>query len=320
MQQAEFLQDFFAAHGEQFLGERTADFLGVQGAARLLLAIEALAVDGGDDRLHFERLVRSLGVDADGYLAAALDACEEGAFRSRRRTRRRVVEEGDEGERRLIVRTRLDGECALSDGGQADFARQDLGDAVMEAQALESGDGEDDRVEVFLFELLEPRVHVAAQADDLKVGPLGEELCAAAKARRADLRALGKVRERLIARTHDGVAGVEALGHGGEHESFGQFRRHVLEAVHGEVDFAREHRLLKLLREKPLAADLRQRRIEHAVALRRHALLYDMKLRVFLPELRLYIVRLPKRELTAARTYNDGVFLHKFPSPLSYQA
>ena len=190
----------------------------------------------------------------------------------------------------------------------------------MEAQALESRDGEDYGVEIFFFELLEARVHVAAQADDLKVGPLGEELCAAAKARRADLRTWGKVRERPVAWTHDGVAGVKALGHCGEHEPFRQFRWHVLEAVHGEVDFACEHRLLKLLREKSLAADLRQRRIEHAVAFRRHALLYDMKLRVSLPELRLYIVRLPERKLTAARTYNDGVFLHKFPSPLSYQA
>ena len=89
--------------------------------------------------------------------------------------------------------------------------------------------------------------------------------------------------------------------------------------MHGDVDLSFEHRLLKLLREKPLAADLRQGRVEHTVAFRRHALLYDMKLRASLPELRLYMVCLPKRELTAARTYNDGVFLHKFPSPLSYR-
>ena len=120
-----------------------------------------------------------------------------------------------------------------------------------------------------------------------------EQLGAPPKARRADLRPLRQVGERPVPRADNGVSRIEALRDGRKHKPRGQLRRHILQAVHSDIDLARKHRLLQLLREKPLAADLRQRCIEHPVALRRHTLLDNRKLRVSLPELRLYVIRLP---------------------------
>ena len=45
-----------------------------------------------------------------------------------------------------------------------------------------------------------------------------------------------------------------------------QFRRHVLEAVHGQIDFPGQHRCFQLLGEQSLAADLRQRHVENLIA------------------------------------------------------
>lgn len=171
----------------------------------------------------------------------------------------------------------------LPDGGQDYLARQHLCDAVGKAEALEAGHGQDDGIEVLALELLEPRVDIATQVRNLEVRPRMQQLCLAAQARRADLRALRQIFKRFVLRAHDGVARVKALCDGGNDESFRHLRRHVLEAVHRDVDAAGEHILLELLREEPLAADLGERRVEDLVALRRHELLLDAQLRIALP-------------------------------------
>ena len=147
-----------------------------------------------------------------------------------------------------------------------------------------------------------------------------QELRAAAQARRANGSARGQRRERRVAVAHEGVARVGALRDGRDGESLGNLRRHILQAVHGEVDLAREHRLLELLGEEPLAADLRERRVEDLVALRRHETFLDGELGVRLAQARRDVVRLPERELTAPRADNDGVAFHLFPFPLTYRA
>ena len=51
----------------------------------------------------------------------------------------------------------------------------------------------------------------------------------------------------------DGVARILALGNRRQHQPVGQFRRQILQAVHGEIGAAVEQRLFDLLREQPLA-------------------------------------------------------------------
>ena len=64
------------------------------------------------------------------------------------------------------------------------------------------------------------------------------------------------------------VPGIFALEHGADVEPVGQHRRHVLAAVHGEIDVAAEQRVLDFLHEQPLAADFGQRRFLQPIARR----------------------------------------------------
>ena len=69
-------------------------------------------------------------------------------------------------------------------------------------------------------------------------------------------------------RQHERVPRIFALEHRADLEPVGQQRRHVLAAVHGEIDVAAEQRVLDFLHEEPLAADVRQRGFLQAVARR----------------------------------------------------
>ena len=59
-----------------------------------------------------------------------------------------------------------------------------------------------------------------------------------------------------------------AWGHGGQHEALDRKRRQVLEAVHGDIGLAGQHRALDFLREHPLATYFYQQPIRSSVARR----------------------------------------------------
>ena len=195
-----------------------------------------------------------------------------------------------------------------------------LCDAVRKAEALEACHGQDDRVEVLALKLLQARVDIAAQVRNIEVRPCVQELRLAAQARGADLCALRQILERLVHRAHHSVPRIKSLRDGRDHEALRHLCRHVLEAVHRDVDAALEHLLLELFREEPLAADLGERRVEDLVALCRHELLLDAQIRIALLQAVCHIVCLPERELTAARPDNDCAVLHSLPPPLSCPA
>ena len=112
----------------------------------------------------------------------------------------------------------------------------------------------------------EPRVDVAAQVDDLQVGPAMQELGASAQRRGADDGALPQVGDALDVARDQHVARILARQEGGDDEARRLRRRHVLHAVHRGVDAAREQRLLDLLDEQALAAGLGQRPVLDDVA------------------------------------------------------
>ena len=88
--------------------------------------------------------------------------------------------------------------------------------------------------------------------------------------------------------------------HGGDAEARRQLARHVLHRVHGDVGAAFLHRDLEFLDEQALAADLGERAVLHAVALRAHRHQLDGQLRVGGAQQRGDVLGLPERELAAA--------------------
>src|SRR5690606_17282744 len=105
-------------------------------------------------------------------------------------------------------------------------------------------------------ELRQPRVHVAAQRPYLQPGPPRPDLRGPAQARRAHDGAVGKRREVGMAIRYEGVARILARQDGREPEGPRQHHRDILERMHREVRPALEQRMLELLDEQRLAADL----------------------------------------------------------------
>ena len=264
-------------------------------------------------------LSRRRCVDTNRHLAAALDTSEESPFGHRTFRCRRIVEKGDFRLDLSVITARLNGQRPLSHGGQDDAFGQHFRNARAEPQALQPRHGENGRIELAAIELLHARIHVAAQALDLQVGAHMQQLGLAAQAGGTDLRALRQLLKAPICIAHKGIARLVTLGNHRELQACGHLCRHILEAVHREVDFAVEHGLLQLFRKEPLAADFGQRCIEDLVALGLHELFLDGQPRILLAQALCHVIRLPACQLTAARTDKNSVLLHWYPSPLWYR-
>ena len=130
------------------------------------------------------------------------------------------------------------------------------------------------RVHVALIELAQPGVEVAAKRLEPRVRDQHGELRHAAHAAGADPRRRAPD-ARTAASNVSSSAGSgstsasrgSSRGSAAPHfQAGGQPRRHVLAAVHRQVDGAGQQRVLDFLDEQALAADLRQRRVGEAVA------------------------------------------------------
>ncbi len=152
----------------------------------------------------------------------------------------------------------LDADDALADRGQHVLRREPRADPRLEPEALEPGGREHGRVAVAGVELGEARVDVAAQHDDLEVGPAMTQLALAAQARGADARALRQGSQRFVARRDEGIARIAALERGGDREAGGQVGGHVLHRMDGDVGAPVLERVFELLDEQSLAAGRRR--------------------------------------------------------------
>ena len=98
-------------------------------------------------------------------------------------------------------------------------------------------------------------------------GPARQQLGAAAQRGRADhgaLRQLGDPAGALARDQH--VARIGARQHRADRQARRQPGRQVLHRVHRKIDPAVEQRRLELLAEQPLAAELGERPVDHAIA------------------------------------------------------
>ena len=169
------------------------------------------------------------------------------------------------------IRAALDGERALSWRRQRFVRIDQRTNARGEAEPLQSGGREDDRVVASLVELAQARVHVAAQRFDANTGMPLPQLGLAAQARRADDRSGGQRGDRFMIIGNERVARIFARRDGREDEPLGYVHRDVLQRVDGKIGAPFAKRVLELLDEEALAADRGQRPVEQAIALRRDA-------------------------------------------------
>ena len=106
-----------------------------------------------------------------------------------------------------------------------------------------------------MLEFAQARIDVAAQGMNVEVGADGLELRLSAEAGGADARALRQfLKARIVARA-EGVAGILALGDGGDFESWGKFGGQVFQRVDGEIDASGGEGFFNFFREHALGAD-----------------------------------------------------------------
>ena len=116
--------------------------------------------------------------------ARSVDDCDVGLL---------VIEAADGGCCHVVVGADFDADGALGAGGEQSGVVDDGGDAVGEAKAFETGEGEQRGVGDAVFEFFKPCLDVAAKGDDFKIGTEVEDLRLAAERRGAEAGALGQV-------------------------------------------------------------------------------------------------------------------------------
>ncbi len=266
--------------GEQFLGQRGAQGLGLGARAADLAAHDLAAVHRAHQAAQPEGVALQHRMAADGHLAAAFQARVHGALGQHPVGGVGVVQGGEQGVHPGVVGAAFDAHRALPDRRQAVGGVDGAADALREAEPDQAGGGEDHRVVFALVQLAQTGVDVAAQRADLQVGPAVGELALAAQAGGAHHRALRQLVQRGMAVADEGVARVLALHDHRQVQPLGQLHRHVLHGVHRDVGVAFEHARLQLLYEQPLAADLGQRGVEDLVALGAHAQDFHLQARM----------------------------------------
>ena len=210
-----------------------------------------------------------------------------------------MVQHGEHVAAAGIVGTTLDADDALADRRQRQVEVELLRDVVRDAETLESRAGQQDRIELALVQPAQPCLDVAAQQFESQVGSRVTQLRLASRARRADARALWQVLEPLVAPRDESIERVRARQHRHDRETRRQFARHVLHRVDGDVRAAFLHRDFEFLDEETLAADLGQRAVEHAVALRAHRHEFDGQVRMRRAQQGLHVLGLPHGQLAA---------------------
>ena len=154
---------------------------------------------------------------ADGRMTTGAQRAEERSLRGHREFGRRIGKRSVDARREgLVIATHLDGEGALTDGGDDLFGIERLRVRRSQAEAVEAGRGQHDRVVMSFAQFAQARVDVAANQGKLEVRTQRLEECAAARARRSDECARGKLFERRIFLGTEDVARIFARPDRGE--------------------------------------------------------------------------------------------------------
>src|SRR5256712_6149250 len=200
--------------------------------------------------------------------------------------------------RRLVGRSNRDAERPLARSGHH-LEWIDRRALRAEPQSLETGDGEQRRIETLMpLDLANPRRHIASQGHHLEIGTKEAHLRDAPQTGRPDARPSAKIHQRRA--VDERLARIVALWHGAEGEPGRQRGGKVLEGMHRDIDPPIEQCILDFLGEEALPFELVQRAIDFGIASR----LDDNDLSPRASPARnqplLYPLRLPAREIAAA--------------------
>ena len=205
-------------------------------------------------------------INPDRYLATAFDHGQKHPLRRHAGPGTGIVQSGHRRQNRRVRRPRFDRQHSLSHRRQTFRRRQHRGNPLSPAQPAQPGRSQYDGVVLPLVEFSQSGVQVAPQILDPQVRPQPQQLGFAAQTGGSDRRPGRQFRQTGIATADKGVMRVQTGGYRRENQPRRQFRRHVLEAVHGQIDIPGQHRCFQFLGEQSLAADLRQRHVENLIA------------------------------------------------------
>jgi hypothetical protein len=261
----DFPEDFIRTSGKELFGQNPSDFLGKRSCAPLPPFDHALPVQAGDHSGKDQQLFLDLAEGGDRGHAAPAEASQECPLRRGRQPGLVMINPIDKRSNPLVVLLDFDRQRALSDGRQAHFGREALGNPVLQAKADEARSRQDDGVQAERFQFLEPRLHVAAEWNDLQVGAAMEELHLSSQATGPDPRTCRKFSEPKAVLGNERVERIFAPHDRAQAKASRQLRREILHAMDGQVDPAFKQGLLDLLHEEPLSTRLRKRRIKEPV-------------------------------------------------------
>ena len=231
-------------------------------------------------RKHLRVQKTFCAVSSERQLAASAHGGEERTFGVSSLTRGRVVERADGSEdlgiaggvvgiERVLGRAGFERQRSLAGRGSELVNREALVDGLGSSDAVETGAGKDERIAFACFELAQAGVDVAAQLDEVEVGPQREDLGATARAVGADYGCDGQRMERPERLADEGVASVGAWRDRREGEARVELGGQIFQRMDREVDASRGEGFFYLLDEDTFAVDA-GRRLEagilHAVA------------------------------------------------------
>ena len=161
------------------------------------------------------------------------------------------------------------------------------------------------------IQLSQARLYVSAQWFDLKMREARAQLAFTPQAGSADHAGRRQALQVAIVVGHERVSRILALCDGGDAESSLQVHRHILHRMHRDVRLPGIKCEFEFLDEQTLAADFRERRAEHAVALGGHAKQLRLQRRIERLQPCFDMARLPHRQCAFARGDGDsGRMIH----------
>ena len=132
-------------------------------------------------------------VHGQRHLAAAFERGRNGPFGTGPQRRVGVAQRFQQIPHGGVAFPVLDADRALCRGRQPARGFQGLGDVALQAEPLQAGAGQDDRVVLAVFQLSYPGIHVAAKVSEFQVRAQRAELALAAQTAGSDPGSFGQV-------------------------------------------------------------------------------------------------------------------------------
>ena len=202
----------------------------------------------------------------DRSATGAVEGGEHGALGANTGGGSGVMKRIEELPQGLVGGTALESERALAYRRKHDFARQDLGRKLSLAEPFEAAQREHQRIDLTGVQLADPRVHIAADRNDRQIRSLPQQLGLAPQGSRPDPRTLWQSREVRRLRRQKRVARVVACQHTRNRQPLREPSLQILQGMHRQINLPGDQRLLDLLDEQALAADLGEQPVLHPVA------------------------------------------------------